>query len=140
MVESDFTIANIEALISWFYLNYTTEAGASPASDLLKTLSGLVFQIFEKVCELTALLPVFIEVALSTRKKGEIAETLFEQKRLSSSNALFFNKKLSECFETLINLFCVSDELHSYFAFDVDGIKYILEKIGLNSDKASQGK
>ena len=47
------------------------------------------------------------------------------------------NKKFSECFETLINLFCVSDELQSYFAFECDGLKYILEKIGISKTKQS---
>ena len=76
-------------------------------------------------------MPLFIKSVLEIRKEGETAENLFSQKRLSSNSAISFNKKFSECFEKLVNLFCISDELHSFFAFDIEGLKYILEKVDL---------
>lgn len=64
-------------MISWFFMNYTTEAGVSPATDLIKTLSELISKIFEKISEIPTALPKFIGAALKIRKEGEVAEALF---------------------------------------------------------------
>lgn len=70
---------------------------------------------------------------LDIRKESEVIERNFEEKRVPIHSALTLNRRFSECFEEILNVFMTSDELCSYFAFDLQGLSHILKTMNIAS-------
>ena len=48
------------------------------------------------------------------------------------------NARFCECFETLINVFTINDDLYSFLAFDINGLEHLLKKIDFKQKNINQ--
>lgn len=58
-------------------------------------------------------------------------EGMFQENRIATHSALTLSKRFCKCFEDLMIIFVSNDKMSSYFAFDINGLEYLMEKLNL---------
>ncbi len=93
----------------WYFLNKSTEKGASPSTDKILFLSQTVRQLFTKMAEYEGITKTVLRLLLEIKREGEVIERNFAEKRVPMHTALTLDKRFSECFEELLGQFMISD-------------------------------
>jgi hypothetical protein len=58
-------------------------------------------------------------------------EGMFQENRIATHSALTLSKRFCKCFEDLMTIFVSNDKMSNYFAFDINGLEYLMEKLNL---------
>lgn len=77
------------------------------------------------------MVPICVKCILSIKKDSEKMEGMFQEKRLPTHSALSLSKRFCKCFEDLMTIFVSNDKMSNYFAFEIGGLEYIMEKLNL---------
>ena len=56
---------------------------------------------------------------------------MFQENRIATHSALTLSKRFCKCFEDLMMIFVSNDKMSHYFAFEIDGLEYLMEKLNL---------
>ena len=123
----------LRKLFLWYFLNKTKEKGASPATDKILALSTTVRQLLAHLAEYEDTTRTALRILLDIRREGEVVERNFLEKRIPVHSALTLNKRFCECFEELLAQFMTSDELCSYFAFELKGLEFIMRTMDIET-------
>lgn len=81
--------------------------------------------------EIGELVPICIKCILQIKKDSEKMEGMFQENRIATHSALTLSKRFCKCFEDLMTIFVSNDKMSNYFAFDINGLEYLMEKLNI---------
>ena len=120
--------------IEWFMLNRTTEAGISPATDLIKSISDSLLRLFTLSADYEEVAKVSISALIQIcRQIDQSVLKLQSGQQISGYVALTYNSRACKILEELFDVWVVSDSVASHVAFEVKGFEYLLDRMGIST-------
>ena len=121
-------------LIFFIFNNVKEKKDLPPVLDNVGQIRNLVNKIITYCTERKSLIKLNLENIIYIVKKvdGIIFEQIKEGK-ISNKKGLKLITKLFNNYHILLNIFLVNDEITKYFAFELDGFKFSIDKINIHN-------
>ena len=134
--EKEFRNAIKNYLIFFIFNNTKEKNDLPPVLGNIVQIRNLVNQIIKYCSERKSLIKINLENIMEIVKKIDgITYQQIKEGKISNKKGLKIITKLFNNYYSLLNLFLVNDEITKYFAFELDGFKFSIDRININNTK-----
>jgi len=124
----DFSIRNYLIFIT--FNQYAEFTGANPTVLKISILSKLANKIIDLCCKRKKLIEVVLsEFMTIVRKIDDKLLTKIKNSEISIKKGIVISKKLYYSLDLILNKCLYDDEITKYFAFDLQGFKFFVERV-----------
>ena len=134
--EKEFGKAIKNYLIFFIFNNIKEKKDLPPVLNNMVQIRNLVNKIIIYCAERKSLIKLNLENIVDIVKRIDaITYKQIKEGRISNKKGLKIITKLFNNYHILLSLFLINDEITKYFAFELDGFKFSIDKININNKK-----
>ena len=126
-------------LLTWLFHNHREKeekTNNSPALEAVNRISELTTLILQQVGEYEAVIKVALSKLISTIKNIHNQEvlSLSKSQQIGWDITVKIAKRANKLFKHFLHNWLVTDDVASYFVFDLQGFDFLLDNIGLEDE------